>query len=73
MNQVSSENKGDPAIADSHHGRLDERQRAIVDQGVRLQLHGNSIAAFEFLKGRDVDSRIIQRVLLDPQRRRSLE
>lgn len=72
MNQTSTENAGDLAIAGSpHQGRSDERQREIVDHGIHMQQSGNTVAAFEFLRGRDVDRRVIQRVLLDPRRRRA--
>jgi len=70
MNQVLNKNTGDLAIAGSN--RSDERQRDIVDDAIRMQQSGNTMAAFEFLRGRDVDHRVIQRVLLDPRRRRAL-
>jgi hypothetical protein len=72
MNQASIQNTGDRAIADTHHGRIDERQRAIVDHGIRMQQSGNTMAAFEYLRGREVHHHVIQRVLLDPRHRREL-
>jgi len=70
MNQVLNKKTGDLAIAGSN--RIDKRQRDIVDDAIRMQQRGNTVAALEFLRGRDVDHRVIQRVLLEPKRRRAL-
>lgn len=50
--------------------RHDERQREIVDDGIEVQQNTNTMTAFEFLRARDVDKRIIERVLLEPDLRR---
>jgi hypothetical protein len=61
---------GDLAIAPAD-ARVDLRQRDIVEQGISMQLSSNTMSAFEYLKSRDVDPRVIARVLLDPRRRRN--
>ncbi|HEX9172601.1 MAG TPA: hypothetical protein VF861_08065 [Telluria sp.] len=50
--------------------RHDERQREIVDDGIEVQQNTNTMTAFEFLRARNVDKRIIERVLLEPDLRR---
>ena len=50
--------------------RHDERQREIVDDGIEVQQNTNTMTAFEFLRARDVDKRVIERVLLEPDLRR---
>jgi hypothetical protein len=70
MNQNLPQFPGDLAIATPTEVRLDERQRAIVDHGILVQQSSNTMSAFEYLKSRDVDPRVIERVLLEPQRRR---
>jgi hypothetical protein len=50
--------------------RNDERQREIIDDGIEVQQIANTMTAFEFLRARDVDKRIIERVLMEPDLRR---
>jgi len=50
--------------------RRDLRQRDIVDDGLALLSVVGTLSALEYLKTRDVDARVIARVLLDPTRRR---
>jgi hypothetical protein len=71
MNQPRLESTGDLAIATPADARLDMRLRDIVDRGLMLLQSSNTMSAFEYLKSRDVDSRVIERVLLDPYRRRA--
>jgi hypothetical protein len=70
MDQSLYENSGGSAIAEPNNARLDHRQHEIVEHGILLQLNGNTVSAFEFLRGRDVDPQVIRRVLLEPHRRR---
>lgn len=51
--------------------RSDIRQGAIVDRAIAMQAQSNTVSAIEFLKSHGVDARLIERVLLDPHRRRS--
>jgi hypothetical protein len=53
--------------------RHDERQRNIVDDGIEVQQSTNTMSAFEFLRARNVDPRIIERVLMEPDLRRMTE
>jgi hypothetical protein len=71
MNQNRPMYPGDLAVAAPLDARLDQRQRAIVDHGILMQQRSNTMSAFEYLKSRDVDPRVIERVLLEPRRRRS--
>jgi hypothetical protein len=75
MNQRPTAFLGDishsrPGSGDARH---DERQRDIVDDGIEVQQKTNTMSAFEFLRARDVDPRIIERVLLEPDLRRVAE
>ena len=71
MNQDQPLFPGDLAVANPPDARLDQRQRAIVDHAIRMQQSSNTMSAFEYLKSRDVDPRLIERVLLEPGCRRS--
>jgi hypothetical protein len=71
MNQNRPLFPSDLAVATPADARLDLRQRAIVEYGIQMQQHSNTMSAFEYLKSRDVDSRVIERVLLEPRRRRN--
>lgn len=55
-------------LAEARH---DETQRNIVERGISMQQSSNTMSAVEFLKSRDVGARVIARVLLEPERRRS--
>ncbi len=52
--------------------RLDLRQRDIVNHGISVQESSNTVSAIEYLKAHDVAAHVIERVLLEPHRRRSL-
>jgi hypothetical protein len=51
--------------------RTDARQRVIVDAGIAVQDSTNTMSAVEYLRTRDVHAHVIERVLLEPHRRRS--
>ena len=51
--------------------RSDTRQRAIVDDAIALLSTSNVMSAFEYLRARGIGGHVIERVLLDPLRRRS--
>lgn len=72
MNQRTPVYTGDfehsrPAAGYTRH---DERQREIVDDGIEVQHNTNTMTAFEFLRARNVDKHVIERVLLEPDLRR---
>lgn len=55
----------------SHYERSDARSRDIVDHAITVQETANTMAAVEYLKSHDVAAHVIERVLLEPMRRRS--
>jgi len=59
------------ALAVIQDARTDARQRVIVDAGIAVQGSSNTMSAVEYLRTRDVRSHVIERVLLEPHRRRS--
>ena len=50
--------------------RHDARRRDIVNHGLAMQQSANTICAVEYLKAQGIAAAVIERVLLDPQRRR---
>jgi hypothetical protein len=70
MNQTRLQSPGDHAIVATVDARMDLRQQDIVECGIAMQRSSNTMSAFEYLRSRDVDQRVIERVLLYPQRRR---
>ncbi|WP_227496422.1 hypothetical protein [Massilia litorea] len=69
MEQSPSEQTDISAVIDE--SRTDARQRRIVDAGIAVQDSSNTMSAFEYLRTRDIDVHVIERVLLEPHRRRS--
>ncbi|MFC5511907.1 hypothetical protein ACFPOU_12330 [Massilia jejuensis] len=51
--------------------RTDAQQRVIVDAGIAVQDSTNTMSAVEYLRRRDIGADVIERVLLEPHRRRS--
>ena len=70
MNQHRLETAGALAIAEPSYERRDMLRRDIVNHGISVQESSNTMAAIEYLKARDIDPRVIERVLLEPQHRR---
>jgi hypothetical protein len=58
-------------LATLDESRTDVRQRRIVDAGIAVQDSSNTMSAFEYLRARDIGTQVIERVLLEPHRRRS--
>lgn len=73
MNQYQTEFSGDLAVATPVEARLDRQKRDIVQHGISMQQTSNTMSAVEYLKSRDVAPHVIERVLLEPRRRRSLD
>lgn len=71
MNQNPHVFPDDLAIATPVDARLDLCQRDIVDHGILMQQSSNTMSAVEYLKSRDIDPRVIERVLLGPRHRRT--
>lgn len=72
MNPHMLASTDDLALAEPHYERRDLARRDIVDHGISMQESHNTMCALEYLKSHDIDARVIERVLLEPQRRRSL-
>ena len=53
--------------------RNDVRQRAIIDHAIAVQIRCNTVAALEYLKSYNVAPGLIERVLLEPERRRAVQ
>lgn len=63
---------GAAGFAEPGYERVDLRRRDIVNHGISVQENTNTMAAIEYLKSHDIDARVIERVLLDPCRRRPI-
>jgi aspartate oxidase len=64
-------NAGDLALNQPKDERRDLRCRDIVDHAISVQASRNTMSAFEYLKSHDIAAHVIERVLLDPARRRN--
>lgn len=73
MNTFNKAVSAAPALSQSHHERRDARSRDIVDHAIAVQETANTMAAVEYLKSHDVAAHVIERVLLEPQHRRTAE
>ncbi|GAB3454921.1 hypothetical protein GCM10027321_06810 [Massilia terrae] len=71
MDQTSAPNNGGLAIAEATDLRSDRVQREIVEHGILMREHGQTMSAIEYLRARDVAAHVICRVLLEPHRRRA--
>ena len=58
------------AVAVTDYQRQDVRRRDIVNHGISVQESSNTMSAIEYLKAHDIDPDVIERVLLEPHRRR---
>jgi hypothetical protein len=73
MNAPIPGEDGDLAtMAAPGHERHDVRQRDIVNHAILVQESANTVSALEYLKSHDIDACVIERVLLEPHRRRRL-
>lgn len=70
MNRQAIESGG-MSVAEADYQRIDMRRRDIVNHGISVQESGNTVSAIEYLKSHDIDPEVIERVLLEPHRRRS--
>jgi hypothetical protein len=62
---------GSLALDEPNDERRDLRCRDIVDHAISVQASRNTMSAFEYLKSHDIAAHVIERVLLDPERRRN--
>lgn len=72
MNPFPNVLAGNLARGEPSHERCDVRCRDIVDHAIAVQESRNTMSAVEYLKSHDIASHVIERVLLDPERRRTV-
>ena len=72
MNPLYNDLADNCALAEPSYERRDLRCRAIVDHAIAVQESHNTMSAVEYLKSHDIEAAVIERVMLDPQRRRTL-
>lgn len=58
------------ALVEPPYERTDARRRDIVNHAISVQEASNTVAALEYLKSHGISPKVIERVLLDPARRR---
>jgi len=68
---AQSADPGGGAVMVAGDARTDVRQRVIVDDGIAVQSNANTMCAVEYLRSRNVACAVIERVLLEPARRRA--
>jgi hypothetical protein len=71
MNPLSDSLSNNSALDELTYERRDLRCRDIVDHAITVQESSNTMSAFEYLKSHDIATHVIERVLLDPDRRRT--
>ncbi len=71
MNPKQQQDSADPAFARADYTRQDVRRRDIVNHAISVQEGSNTMSAIEYLKAHDIDAAVIERVLLEPMRRRA--
>ncbi|MDQ1831236.1 hypothetical protein [Massilia scottii] len=70
MNRQQRPDSGGLALAEPPYQRHDLHQRDIVDHAISVQKSSNTMSAIEYLKAQNIAPDVIERVLLEPQRRR---
>ncbi len=60
------------ALAEASYQRRDLHRRDIVNHAIAVQRSINTVSAIEYLKSHDIDPHVIERVLLEPHRRRDM-
>jgi hypothetical protein len=70
MNSKYEQDSGDAAFARTDYTRRDVRRRDIVNHAISVQESGNTVSALEYLKAHDIEAAVIERVLLEPLKRR---
>lgn len=71
MNQTDNSLASNLALDEPSYERRDLRCRDIVDHAISVQESSNTMSAVEYLKSHDISAEVIERVLLDPARRRA--
>lgn len=71
MNQYHRAGASSLAVVEPTYERSDARKRDIVNHAISVQEASNTVSALEYLKSHDIAPHVIQRVLLEPSRRRT--
>jgi hypothetical protein len=71
MNAPRNSLAGNFALDEPNYERRDVRCADIVDHAISVQESRNTMSAVEYLKSHDISADVIERVLLDPERRRT--
>jgi hypothetical protein len=58
------------AVVEPTYERTDGRRRDIVNTAISVQEASNTVSALEYLKSHGIAPKVIERVLLEPARRR---
>lgn len=59
------------AVVEPSYERSDARRRDIVNHAISLQEASNTVSAVEYLKAHGIAAQVIERVLLEPGKRRN--
>ena len=62
-----------PVITEPYQQRVDQECHNVVNEAIELQTSFNTVCAFEYLKSHNVDPTVIERVLLHPEMRRTIQ
>lgn len=71
MNPLYNDVADSCTVDEPNYERRDVRCRDIVDHAIAVQEASNTMSAVEYLKSHDIDADVIERVMLDPERRRT--
>jgi hypothetical protein len=72
MNHTRNTRAGDLECDEPNYQRRDVRCRDIVDHAIAVQESRNTMSAVEYLKSHDIAAHVIERVMLEPDRRRTI-
>ena len=72
MNPLPNGRTENLVLDEPSYERRDMRCRDIVDHAIAVQESRNTMSAVEYLKSHDIASHVIERVLLEPERRRTI-
>ena len=71
ISEVAGMREACSGAATQGDARFDLRQRAIVDDAIGVLAGSNMMSAFEYLRTHGIALHVIERVLLEPMRRRA--
>jgi hypothetical protein len=62
-----------PLLTEPYQQRVDQQCQNIVNEAIEVQMSFNTMCAFEYLKSHNVNSTVIERILLHPEMRRKVQ